>query len=163
MSFYVASWGGDSWWDGPPPHDYGYHPSYGDRPYGGTYDHHPGGLVLSDRFTMKDCSDRFSRDLYIGGERAVLSINCIESSNGDPTEIIGRVSFGDYREGDVVFRLDVEGEHGHRPYVGAEFAGRSGPLRLEVEIADLKFAKTKRWQIPRLDRIEFDLNVYYDR
>jgi hypothetical protein len=163
VSFYVSAWGGGDWWDGPAPHDYGYHPPYGEHPYGGYDGPHPGGPVLSQRFTMRDCSDRFSRDLYIEGDRAVLSIDCIESSNGGPTEIIGRVSLGDYREDDVVFRIDVEGEHGQRPYVGAEFEGRSGPLRLGIEIADLKFAKTKRWQIPRLDWIEFDLNVYYDR
>lgn len=161
MSFYVSGWSGGDWYDGgwaPGSHDsHWYHDGDWDR--GGR----EGALLLSDHFVMRKCADSFSRNLRLGDREVSLGIDCVESSNGGPTEIVGRLFPGGRREGDTLFRIDVEGEHGERPQRGSTFAGRSGPFYYYVEITDFELSNDKHWQIPRLKRIEFDLRIYDGR
>jgi hypothetical protein len=119
-----------------------------------------GRTVLHDRFRMGDCSDDYSVGFDLGPTDAVLEIDCVESSNGDPTEIVGRLSMKDNWGDDVLFRLDVEGDHGERPEQGRVFVRQWGDTRVEVEVAGYRIATVKNWQVPRINWIEFEVRVF---
>jgi hypothetical protein len=123
-----------------------------------------GGDVLRDRFTMERCADSFSRDLYVAGRSVVIRIECTESRSGDPTEIVGRVIWGDGRDGEPLFRIDVDGRHGERPAAGRVYTTRAGPLRIDVEVGDFEVeASSRPWAPARIDWIRFDLRAFIDR
>jgi hypothetical protein len=109
---------------------------------------------------MKDCSDRLSYGFDMGSTDAVIEINCVESSNGDPTEIVGRISMENHWGDDVLFRIDVEGDHGEVPSRGRVFVRQWGSMRVEVEVVGYSMAKSKHWQVPRIKWIEFDVRVF---
>jgi hypothetical protein len=116
-------------------------------------------IILHDRFRMNDCSDDYSCGLDIGPEDAVIRIDCVESSKGDPTEIVGRVTMEDHWGDDVIFRLDIEGEHGERPRRGRVYSRQWGDTRVEVEVTGYKVYEAKHWQVPRFKWMEFEVRV----
>jgi hypothetical protein len=116
--------------------------------------------VLYDRFLMKGCGDRFYRDVYVRGEKAVISIECLESEWGQPSEIVGRM-FPDARGRDhIIFRLDMRGEHGQRPWEGQVFYGELGGLAVRVRISDLEIDRSEPGRGPRLDSIRFEIQAH---
>jgi hypothetical protein len=168
VSFYVevgGPWQGGPWNEAPPSYEGWQGGSWGQPPYGngtewpdGSYRNAP--EVFSDHFRMGGYNDHYYRDLHIAGEKTVISIECIESTSGQPTEIVGRFTGEDRRGDDVLFRLDVDGKHGDRPHVGQVFHGENGGLAADVRVADLSMDETKSWQEPRLSYIDFDVRVY---
>lgn len=116
--------------------------------------------VLQDRFRMGDCSDDYSVGFDLGSTDAVIEIDCVESSKGDPTEIVGRLSMKDHWGDDVLFRLDVEGDHGERPEQGRVFVRQWGNTRVEIEVAGYRMVTIKNWQVPRINWIEFEVRVF---
>ena len=162
VSFYVSAggdwWRGGAWEPGGPVDRWGYGEPYDSR----WHDmwSQGGRLLLNERFTLRGCSDGFSRDVRTNRVDARVTIDCVESSNGDPTEIVGRITFEGGWESDVIFRLDVEGEHGQKPWRGGSFNGYWGGVRVEAQVVDFRLATTRRWQIPRFEWVEFDLKVY---
>jgi len=116
--------------------------------------------TLHDRFRMNDCSDGYSVGFDLGPTDATIKINCVESSKGDPTEIVGRISMKNNWGDDVVFRLDVEGDHGARPEQGRVFIRQWGDTRVEIEVTGYKMANIKNWQVARIDWIEFEVSVF---
>ncbi|MBN2565850.1 MAG: DUF4384 domain-containing protein [Candidatus Eisenbacteria bacterium] len=167
VSFYVETseyWNGAPWDGG--RFDQGLQGgSWGQCPYGGSADwgydsSRDAHRVLYDRYRMTNCEDRLYRDVYIAGERAVLSIECVESAGGRPTEIVGRM-IGEGRPGDdLVFRLDVEGKHGERPLEGQVFYSEYGRLVAEVRVLGFTIQEKKAGREPRLDSIDFEVRVY---
>jgi hypothetical protein len=177
VSFYVAGdgwhgeWHGDYWRD----QDHGsWRDDDWDHRYGDTYwrhydgeedgdwewEHGGGRTIVHDRFKMKNCKNDYSRGFDVGSTDATLLISCVESSKGDPTEIVGRFSMDEYWGDDVLFRIDVEGDHGVRPQRGRVFVRHWGRTRVEVEITDFSMSSVKRWQVPRLKWVEFDVRVF---
>lgn len=116
--------------------------------------------ILHDRFRMDNCSDGYSCGFNMGPTDAVIEIDCIESSKGDPTEIVGRLSMKDHWGDDELFRIDIEGDHGVLPERGKVFARQWGDIRVEAEITGYRTATTKSWQVPRIKWIEFDVRVF---
>lgn len=118
--------------------------------------------LLDDTFTMSRCSDSYYRDVYYGRDPLVINIACVESRDGGPTEIAGRLIWEDGWGSEAVFRIDVEGQHGERPRDGRIFAERIDGLLVEIEIKDLKLAQVKPWQLPRIEWIQFGVRVSAD-
>lgn len=118
--------------------------------------------LLDDNFTMSRCSDSYYRDIYYRRDPLVINIECVESRDGNPTEIVGRLIWEDGWGSDVAFRLDVEGKHGERPREGRVFAERIDGLSVEIEVKDLKLAQVKSWQLPRIEWIQFGVRVTAD-
>ncbi len=116
--------------------------------------------ILHDRFKMKNCSDGYSCGFNMGPIDAVIEIDCTESSKNDPTEIAGRVSMENDWGDDVLFRIDVEGDHGERPERGRVYVRQWGSVRVEVEVMGYDLAPAKHWQVPRMKWIEFDVRVF---
>jgi len=173
VSFYVDASGWDDDWyykdggwhpDGDPCYDRRYHD--GDDYYDDWDDRYddrrgdPGRPLVRDRFRMNDCSDDYRVGFDAGRVDGAIDIDCVASSKGDPTEIVGRIRMDDHWGDDVLFRLDVEGEHGERPEYGRVFVRQWGGVRVEVEVTGLRLASTKPWQTPRLKWIEFDVRVF---
>ena len=167
VSFYVA---GDGWRDG--RYDDGHWRDDWQGNDGGwdDWNNYRGGrdprwdggnrTILHDRFRMNDCSDGYSRGFDMGPTDAVVQINCVESSKNDPTEIVGRISMKDHWGDDVIFRIDVEGDHGEVPSRGRVFVRQWGSIRVEVEVVGYGMATTRRWQASRIKWIEFDVRVF---
>ncbi len=187
VTFYVAGDGGhDGWYDNGYWHDDGQNYDGGywrddGQDYDGGYWHDDGQnsggwdsyrdgrdprrddgrhTILHDRFKMDNCSDGYSCVFDMGPTDAVIEIDCIESSKGDPTEIVGRLSMKDHWGDDELFRIDIEGDHGVLPKRGQVFARQWGDIRVEAEITGYKIVRTKSWQVPRLKWIEFDVRVF---
>ncbi len=170
VSFRVAGDGrNDGWYDDGDWRDdgRGYDGGWGDwngdrRDYHGVPRWRDGErrTVLQDRFRMSDCSDDYSVGFDIGPTDATIRIDCVESSRGDPTEIVGRFSMKDHWGDDALFRIDVEGDHGERPEQGRVFARQWGDTRVEVEVTGYRMVTGKNWQIPRINWIEFEVRVF---
>jgi hypothetical protein len=134
-----------------------------DRDWNDRYDDRwgdPGRPLVRDRFRMNKCSDDYRVGFDAGRVDGAIDIDCVASSKGDPTEIVGRIRMDDHWGDDVLFRLDVEGEHGERPEYGRVFVRHWGGVRVEVEVTGFGLASTKPWQTPRLKWIEFDVRVF---
>jgi len=176
VSFYVEDYGWDSGWDYEAPgvyrdgRDYDdyrcyrddwYDSDYGDDWGDGDRDwREPGRMLVHDRFRMNDCSDDYSCGFDAGSTDAIVEIDCVASSKGDPTEVVGRIKMKDSRGDDVLFRIDVDGDHGARPDTGRMFTRDWGGLRVEVEVTGYRLASTKPWQTARIKWIEFDVRVF---
>lgn len=147
-----SSWNDGSWndtsWNGGSQ----YEDSWDDGSWNGDWQ---GGLLLNDHFQMKRPSDAYVEELRCRGETAYLSIDCTESRRGDPTEIIGRLSWNDGWGGETLFKLDVEGRHGEVPREGRVFATTKGPLTVEIEIAEVTLIKASPWKPSRIKSIRF--------
>jgi len=92
---------------------------------------------------MKDCSDGYSCAFNMGRTDAVIEIDCIESSKNDPTEIVGRLSMKNDSGDDVLFRIDIEGDHGEVPSRGRVYVRQWGSVMVEVEVVGYSVAPTK--------------------
>lgn len=119
-----------------------------------------GRTIIHDSFRMNDCSDDYSVGFDIGPTDAEIQIDCVESSKGDPTEIVGRVAMEDRWGDDVLFRIDINGDHGVRPEKGRVFVRQWGDTMVEVEVTGYKSAKIKDWQKPRIKWIEFEVRAF---
>jgi hypothetical protein len=158
VSFRVASdwwdddyWGGYLWerddWDDD---------DWDDDWDGGSWNGHGQGKpLLDDHFCMSRPSDAFLHEIHCRGEAAYVSIDCTESRRGDPTEIVGRLSWNDGWGTETLFRLDVEGRHGEIPREGRVFVTTDGPLRVEIEITDVRLVKPNPWKPHRIKSIRF--------
>ena len=125
---------------------------------------HGGHEVFRDRFRMKRCGDDLYRNVYVAGGSFTINIECTESRNGDPTEIVGRVIWDGGWGSRTLFRIDVDGRHGDRPVRGRTYAAHVGPIRIEVEIDDFDVeGSRKRWSPTRIDWIRFDVRAFADR
>jgi hypothetical protein len=167
VSFYVVAadgWRGAPWGDGRGGNTW-QGSWWGQYPYGGSDDWSDDDrmeppAVLYDTFRMTDCRDRFYRDVYVGGEKGVVNIECLESAGGRPTEILGRL-VGDNGQGEsLLFRLDVEGKHGERPIEGEVFHGELGGLVADVRVAGFATETANGRGGPRLASIDFEVRVY---
>lgn len=116
-------------------------------------------VFLDDRFTMSRCADSYYRDVYLGNDPLVVNIECVESRDGDPTEIVGRLIWEDGWGSAAAFRIDVEGKHGERPRKGRVFSERIDDLAIEIEIEDVEIRRGKSWQLPRIEWIRFNVKV----
>ncbi len=112
-----------------------------------------------DEFVMKRCGQSYYRDIYYGNEAAVLSIECVESYDGRPTAIVGRLTRDNDWESEVVFRIDVDGRHGKKPKRGRSFKWRDGPLRVDIKILDYGLRQGPKRHGKSIDWIRFDVNV----
>jgi hypothetical protein len=166
VSFYVANdgwhgdWHGDYWrdddHDGWRDDDWDHRRDYGEKEgYDWEWEHGGRRTVVHDRFRMNDCSDDYACGFDVGPTEAKIFIKCVESSKGDPTEIVGRFSMDNRWGDDVLFRIDVEGDHGVVPERGRVFVRHWGNTRVEVEVTGYSMATVKRWQVPRIKWIEF--------
>ncbi len=151
-----GSWNEGSWNDGSWDDD-----SWDDDSWdGGSWNSDwQGRLLLSDNFRMNRPSDAFIEEIRCRGETAYLSIDCTESRRGDPTEIVGRLSWNDGWGGETLFRLDVEGRHGEVPREGRVFVTTKGPLSAKIEITDVKLIKAGPWKPSRIKSIRFKVRV----
>ena len=131
--------------------------------HGGAWEHGPWASpyhLLDETFTMSRCADSYYRSLHHDrGDPLVINVECVESREGDPTEIVGRLVWEDGWGSSTVFRIDVEGKHGERPREGRVFEEPIGDLSIEIEIEDLKLATVKPWQLPRIEWIRFGVRV----
>jgi hypothetical protein len=109
---------------------------------------------------MTRASDRFHRDVRIAGEKAVISVECVESSRGQPTEILGRLIAHDGSRDSVVFRLDVDGKHGQRPSVGQMFYAELDRLAVEVHVAGLEIDDSRPGRGSRIESIDLEIRAY---
>ena len=109
---------------------------------------------------MNDCSDDYSVGFDLGPTDATIRIDCVESSKGSPTEIVGRLAMEDHWGDDELFRIDIEGNHGERLERGRVFVRQWGDTRVEVEVTGYKTANIKNWQVPRINWIEFEVRVF---
>ena len=170
VSFYVATGGWhDGWSDGGKwrddgryyDDDWGEWNDYRDRDDGGRYrDRDRVHTILHDSFRMNDCRDDYSVGLDLGSTDAEIRIDCVESEKGDPTEIVGRIAMESHWGDDVLFRLDIEGEHGERLERGRVFVRHWGDARVEIEVTGYKTFEGKRWQMPRIKWIEFEVRAF---
>jgi hypothetical protein len=119
--------------------------------------------LLDDSFTMSRCSDSYYRDLYVQKDPLTVNIECVESRDGDPTEIVGRLVWHDGWGSETVFRVDVEGKNGERPRDDRLFVERVGDLIVEIRIEDFELGKVKPWQLPRIEWIRFSVRISGDR
>jgi len=160
VSLYVATGG---WYDGCRVYgndrdEWSY---YRDQEDSDQYrDRRPVHTILHDRFRMDDCNDDYSVGLETGPTDAEIRIDCVESSKGEPTEIVGRIAMNDHWGDDVLFRLDIEGEHGERLERGRVFVRHWGDIRVEVEVTGYKTFQAKSWQVQRIKWIEFEVRAF---
>jgi hypothetical protein len=119
------------------------------------------GAVLMEQFEMWRCSDAFSREIRTRDETAEVAIRCIDSRDGRPTEIIGRLMSDDGWESETVFRIDADGERGDLPREGSTYAERIGSLRVEVEIVDVELSDRAR-EHRRIEWIRFEVRAFRD-
>jgi hypothetical protein len=123
-----------------------------------------GDEIFHDGFRMQKCGDDFYRNVYFDGGSFTINIECVESRDGDPTEVVGRLFRNGGRDSGTIFRVDVEGQHGERPARGRTYAAYVGPVRIEVEIDDFAIGgSTTRWSPERIDWIRFDVRAFADR
>jgi hypothetical protein len=118
--------------------------------------------LFHEVFTMTRCSDSFSRDVSYGRVGLVIAIECTESRNGNPTEIVGRLSWSDGWRGEELFRLDAEGVHGELPTPGRVFVQDADGLRLEARIADVAVGSAEHGGPARIERITFEVTALED-
>ena len=130
---------------------------WGEDGHGGRYS------LLDDSFTMSRCSDSYYRDVHQQRDPLIVNIECVESRDGDPTEIVGRLVWGDGWGSETVFRIDVEGKHGERPRDGRLFVENVGDLVVEIRIEDFELGRVKPWQLPRIEWIRFRVRISGDR
>lgn len=149
----------DGYRDGCPYGDAGWGDDAGWRDDGRWGDGRSGSRVFYEQFRMESCRDVFYREVRLAGEEATIRIECVESSGGKPTEIVGRLIAEDGRD-DLVFRVDLEGKHGERPYQGQMFYSELGRLAVEVRVTELDLKETKPRQEPRLESIEFTVRAH---
>jgi hypothetical protein len=116
------------------------------------------GPVLMEQFEMWRCSDEFSREIRAGDEAAEVAIRCVESEDGRPTEIVGRLVSEDDGESETLFRIDAEGDHGDLPREGRTYERRIGALRVEVEILAVELSG-RGHERPRIEWIRFDVRA----
>jgi hypothetical protein len=119
--------------------------------------------LLHEVFTMTRCSDSFYRDVSYGRAGLVVAIECTESRGGEPTEIVGRVSWDDGGLGEELLRLDAEGLHGEIPTPGRVFVQEAGPLRFESRIVDVEMGPAERGGPSRIERITFEVTALEDQ
>jgi hypothetical protein len=108
---------------------------------------------------MRRPSDAYHRDIYCGRDAAMLSIECVASMRGDPTEIVGRLSWKGGGATETLFRIDAQGVHGEIPSHGRTFVYHAGDMRIEIEIVDFEIGGLKPWQLKRIERIRFGVRV----
>ena len=108
---------------------------------------------------MRHCGQSYQRDIFYGNQVAVLSVDCVESRDGRPTAIVGRLTRDDSWESEVVFRIDVDGRYGKKPKRGQRFKWRDGPLRVDIKILDYGLAEGPKRHGKSIDWIRFDVNV----
>jgi len=76
------------------------------------------------------------------------------------SEIIGRVGwFGGWGD-DTIFHIDASGRDGVVPRQGDVYSALSGPVRVDVEIVEVRMAHVRPWQLPRIEWIKFDVKAY---
>jgi hypothetical protein len=137
---------------------YGEH--YDNEEYDWSWEKGDAHTLVHDRFRMDDCSDEYLCGFDMGPTDATISIRCIESSRGHPTEIVGRFSMDDHWGDDVLFRMDVDGEHGMRPDRGRVFVRQWGTTRVEIEVTGYALAAARPWQVARIDWMDFEVRVF---
>jgi len=142
VSFYVG--GGESWHGEP----------WRDEPW-------QSGPVFLQQFEMWRCSDEFSREVRGRGETAEVAIRCVESDDGRPTEIVGRLMSDEGGESETLFHIDVEGRRGDRPQVGSTYAERIGALRFEVKVLDVELSNRAQ-EHRRIEWIRFEVRAFVD-
>ncbi len=154
---YGSDWGSD-WWHGgswnddwDDDHDYDY-----DGWDGHTY----GRPLMHERFRMSNPRDSLHEDFEFDGEKVHVRIDCIAERKNDPTEIIGRVGWLGGWGDDVIFRIDASGREGVVPRRGDVYSAFSGPIRVDVEITEVRMAHVRPWQLPRIEWIRFDVKAY---
>ena len=75
-------------------------------------------------------------------------------------EVITRVGwFGGWGD-DVIFYIDASGRVGVIPRRGDVYSAFSGPVRVDVEVVDVRTAHVRPWQLPRIEWIKFDVTAY---
>jgi len=119
------------------------------------------GPVLLEQFEMWRCSEEYSRDIRARDETAEVAIRCIESEDGRPTEIVGRVKSDDGWESETLFRIDADGKHGDPPREGRTYEERIGSLRIEVEILDVELSDWAQ-EHRRIEWIRFEVRAFAD-
>lgn len=135
---------------------------YGE-PYGEWYGYgdRPGGRLLLDReFRMRRASDDFRERVRHRGETAIVSIEAVESSHGDATEIVGRLGWDDGWGSEIFMRLDVDGQNGRHPRPGLVVEERAGSLRVRVEVEDVEIDRVGPHGRPVIEWIEFDVTIH---
>jgi hypothetical protein len=159
-SSHGGSWSGGSWdggsWDGCPYGEDGWH-SGGE---GRRDDDWRPPDVFHDRFRMSKCKDRFYRDVYVAGRKAAINIECAESARGRPTEIVGRLITDNGRTDRLLFRLDVDGKHGQRPFEGQVFYGELGRIAVEVRVVDFRVDVKEPGRKSRIEWIDFEVRAH---
>jgi hypothetical protein len=119
------------------------------------------GPVLLEQFEMWRCSDEFSRSIRAGDETADVAIRCIESEDGRPTEIVGRLASDDGWESETLFRIDVRGKRGDPPREGRTYSQRIGALRVEVEVLAVELSDRAQDR-QRIEWIRFEVRAFAD-
>lgn len=114
---------------------------------------------LRDDVTMRRCTDRFVRDVFHGGRSGVLRIECAEAERGRPTRIEGTLTLDQGWGTEAVFRIDVDGRDGVRPWVGQTFVADVGPFIVEVDVTDLRFEGRREGCPPAIALIRFHVRV----
>ncbi len=156
---YSNDWGSDWWhggsgnddWDDDWDDDYGY-----DGWDGHTY----GRPLMHERFRMSNPRDSMHEDFKYDGEKVHVRIDCIADRKNDPTEILGRVGwFGGWGD-DIIFHIDASGREGVVPRRGDVYSTFNGPVRVDVEITEVRMAHVRPWQLPRIEWIKFDVKAY---
>lgn len=119
--------------------------------------------IFHEWLRMERCDDLY-RNVYFEGGSFTIQIACVESRDGDPTEIVGRAIWNGGSNSDPLFRIDVEGRHGDRPAPGRVYAAYVGPIRIEVEIDGVELKEpVTRWSPEEIDWIRFDVRAFAGR
>ncbi len=156
VTFRVASrygddWGGDWWYGGDSQDDWGDDDWYGDG-YGRP--------LMHERFRMSTPRDSMHETFRFDDERVHVRIDCVADRKNDPTEIVGRIGwFGGWGD-ETIFRIDVSGRNGIVPREGDVYTAFTGPIRVDVEVVDLRLARVRPWQLPRIEWIKFEVKAY---
>jgi len=153
------AWGYD-WWHGGDWDDDGWdHDDWDDDDWNGGW-HGYGRPLMHERFRMSDPRDSMHETFRYDDEKVHVKIDCIADRKDDPTEIIGRVGwFGGWGD-DLIFHIDASGRQGVVPRRGDVYAAFTGPIRVEVEVVDVRMVRVRPWQLPRIEWIKFDVKAY---
>lgn len=153
--WYGGGWESDDWdeddWDGEWRDDT-WQGDWGGQSYGRP--------LMREKFRMSSPRDSMHETFRFDGEKVHVKIDCVASRKNDPTEIVGRIGwFGGWGD-ETIFFIDASGREGIVPRLGDVYTAFTGPIRVEVEVIDLRMVRVRPWQLPRIEWIKFDVKVY---
>ncbi len=157
---YGSDWGSD-WWHGGGWESDTWDEEEWNGEWEGDWDGQTYGRpLMNERFQMNSPRDSMHETFKFDGEKVHVRIDCIADRKNDPTEIIGRIGWDGGWGDNVVFHIDASGRQGIIPRRGDVYSAYGGPVRVDFKVIDVRMASVRPWQLPRIERIKFDVKAY---